>query len=273
MKKCRVQRELPVSVWEEVGQFAVARLSDWVYLQRVNRAAHKAMHHPRVLSCCTVSFEDPACTRKIGDMSRMIKRAQIRKCTVTFDVDAYDVPDLTAMAHMPKLESLDVRGMMRYLTRVPALPALTELKLQCPRLWEMSGLARWPTLTKLDLSEALDPDISILSRLPELAVLKMSPHFDACYIRNLSGLRALTELDLSRCKLLKNEHLKFLAPLVQLRVLSLAHTNISDVSSLHPLVNLEKLDLSHTRVVYMESLLGFRLWPDGILHVMFNGKD
>lgn len=249
MKKRKVQHELPASIWEEVGQFAMESLSDWADLQRVNRALRTAMHHPRVFQYFNLSFKDPSFTLKIGSMNRAVRKATIRKCAVTFDVDAYDVPDLMAMGPMPALQSLDVSGMMRCIPRVPDLPSLTELKLTCPRLWDMSGLAQWPTLTKVDLSGCQDAGLHWLCQLPNLATLKLSSHFQVRNISYLTGMRALTDLDLSHCTQLTNDHLKVVSRLVTLRKLSLAHTKISNVNMLSTLVNLEHLDVSHTRVV------------------------
>lgn len=155
--------------------------------------------------------------------------------------------DLSALAGLTKLKGLNLtrnpipNGQLKYLAD---LPQLTQLDLNYTEITDLSALAGFKKLEVLDLQRTLVADISPLAKLTQLKEINLS------YMVNVRGddVSALTGLkQLESVTIMwngfRNDQLKHLAGLTQLRYLNLHGNVLSDVSVLAKLTKLEYLNL------------------------------
>ena len=131
------------------------------------------------------------------------------------------------------------------------LPDLRQLNLGGNKISNISSLASLTRLTSLHLNDNEITDVSSLSSLSDLTSLSLSENS----IANIDGLGALTKLEsLNLHGNRKVADISPLAGLVNLTDLILSRNRIVDVSPLAGLTNLQRLMLDHNRIADFEPI-------------------
>ena len=191
----------------------------------------------------------------------------------TLKLRSAQVSDLTPLANLTKLQSLDLEDtQVSDLAPLANLTKLRSLDLEDTQVSDLAPLANLTKLQSLDLDDTQVSDLTPLANLTKLQSLWLNgtPVSDLAPLANLTKLRichsARTQVsDLAPlANLIKLEHLNLnhtqvsdlapLANLTKLQSLALDRTQVSDLTPLANLVKLESLDLDNTQVSNLTSL-------------------
>ena len=155
--------------------------------------------------------------------------------------------DLTVLAQLPTLQSLDLSGCTLSsgaMETIVALPELLRLDLESCAIVDINALVGLQKLEYLDLSNNTVSDLTALSALSSLKELYLTNN-PVGSISNLNNCAALEVLHADSCQLTK---LNGLIDHRMLRELCVSDNRISDITLLGTCPALETIDISNNQV-------------------------
>jgi len=148
--------------------------------------------------------------------------------------------NLEDLKYLPNIEDIRFQDAID-INKVPAMPSLKILQFEALEGTEIKGLEQFPNVVKLKIDTAWQAKSIDFGKLPKLKVLVLSTD----YIPNLEALVNLEVLDLSLSRI---SEVKGLNILKNLKRLDLSENEIKNIEDLEGLDNLETLELSHNEV-------------------------
>jgi hypothetical protein len=155
--------------------------------------------------------------------------------------------DLSALAGLPQLQELTLRGASSELLDLRGLSGLTELRRldltsTSQDLVDLRPLKTLHKLERLRLGHHQVTDLSPLAELTQLQDLHLGTLDELSDLSPIAGLKSLQNLTIASDKL---SDLRPLAGLTELRTLTIRARSVSDIGPLSGLPQLEQLDLYH----------------------------
>lgn len=304
---------LPEDLFCHVISFCDRKMNRVAALHLVNRSVRQAMRSATMLSLLIFDMRQPINVLQLGTLAADVQLARFKGSSgmqtlhytpklrfldlsysgvlkndnfnavrtlsmlQTIGVSGCQITNLDVLTNLKSLRTLYASN-CRHLTRLPDMPQLLKLDIDCcHQMVDVQALTNMTRLTWLSMSGSSAAN-QVLPTLPDSLV-----HLGLSYCQNLTDadllpikrLVNLTHLDLSGCKLLKS--MKNLAPLVRLtelrasfcdalcntkglsdlkllRVFHGAHSPLCESGelSLSGLVALEELELSSTTLITLD---------------------
>lgn len=155
--------------------------------------------------------------------------------------------DLSALAGLPQLQELTLRGANSELLDLRGLAGLTELRSldltsTSEYLVDLRPLKTLHKLERLRLGQHQVTDLSPLAKLTQLQDLHLGTLDELSDLSPIAGLKTLQNLTIASDKL---SDLRPLAGLTELRTLTIRARSVTDIGPLCGLSQLEQLDLHH----------------------------
>jgi len=181
----------------------------------------------------------------------IISQAILRTGSLSLDLAATQVSDLTALKSLTSLESLNLNGtQVSDLTALNSLTSLESLNLNGTQVSDLTPLKSLTSLESLNLNGTQVSDLTPLKSLTRLQKLSLSD----TQVSDLTALKSLANLESLDLSDTQVSDLTALKSLTSLQALNLGDTQVSDISALKGLTNLQELSLYGTQVSDLAAL-------------------